>query len=92
MEEACKRETKDLYTAEGKADRLGDDGVPDSLRTWLAESRRKVLGEGGYREKAARRLRAQVQLMENLIAKTPEPLFADPDVGRAGGDHRGRCS
>merc|ERR1719321_2254340 len=51
VEEACKNETKDLYTSEGKADRLGDDCVPDSLRTWLAESRRKVLGEGGYREK-----------------------------------------
>ena len=74
VEEACKAETKDLYTSEGKADRLGDDGVPDSLRTWLAESRRKVLGEGGYREKAARRLRAQVQLMETIIAKTPELL------------------
>ena len=80
MEEACKRETKDLYTSEGKADRLGDDGVPDSLRTWLAESRRKVLGEGGYREKAARRLRAQVQLMETLIAKTPELPLQDPDA------------
>ncbi len=80
VEEACKAETKDLYTSEGKADRLGDDGVPDSLRTWLAESRRKVLGEGGYREKAARRLRAQVQLMETLIAKTPELHLQDPDV------------
>ena len=54
--------------------------MPDSLRTWLAESRRKVLGEGGYREKAARRLRAQVQLMENLIAKTPELPLQDPDA------------
>merc|ERR1719262_1112867 len=80
VEEACKQETKDLYTSEGKADRLGDDGVPDSLRTWLAESRRKVLGEGGYREKAARRLRAQVQLMETIIAKTPELHLQDPDV------------
>ena len=37
VEEACKRETQDLYTSEGKADRVGDAGVPDSLRTWRAE-------------------------------------------------------
>ena len=38
------------------------------------------LGEGGYREKAARRLRAQVQLMETLIAKTLELPLQDPDA------------
>ncbi|KAH8059197.1 DUF4455-containing protein [Aureococcus anophagefferens] len=78
VEARCREETHELYVREGKEDRLGPSGVPDSLQAWLSESEKKVLGEGGYREKAARRLRVQVQRLERLVAKAPVP--PDPDV------------
>lgn len=60
LEARCRSETRILYESEGKAELLGEDGVPDSLRTWLEESRGRALDEGGHREGAQRRLREQV--------------------------------
>jgi hypothetical protein len=136
LQDQCKKETYDLYSAEGKTDLLGDAGVPESLQKWLENNWIKVLGsdktifneavvvcmdgkdtytvkytdgleekkvpavlineykvapsrapdppvhdEGRrvevrfqcHREKARRRLRAQVERLENIIAKTPVP-------------------
>lgn len=60
LEARCRSETRSLYESEGKTELLGEDGVPDSLRAWLEESRGRVLGDGGHREGARRRLREQV--------------------------------
>lgn len=65
----CRQDTLDLYRREGVA----FETVPESLEDWLAEARRRVMGEGGYRERAARRLRAQIHRLERLVAKTPDP-------------------
>lgn len=67
----CRQQTLDLYQREGVA----FETVPESLEDWLAEARKRVMGEGGYRERAARRLRAQIHRLERLVAKT-----SDPDV------------
>lgn len=62
LEARCRSETRQLYESEGKEGLLGEGGVPDSLRTWLAESRGRALNEGGHRQGARRRLREQVRL------------------------------
>ena len=41
--ECCRAETHELYVREGKEDRLGPSGVPESLQNWLAESRQRML-------------------------------------------------
>jgi hypothetical protein len=73
LEDRCRNETRDLYVSEGKEAALGPDGVPESLQNWLMESHAKALV---HREKACRRLRAQVERLEVLLAKSPVP----PDV------------
>ena len=137
LQEQCKEETYNLYSAEGKTDLLGESGVPESLALWLHSNGIKVLGpetgeilneativcmdgkdtytvkfvggleeknvpavlireygaepvkapeppvwrEGArvqvhfqcHREKARRRLRAQVERLEKALAKTPVP-------------------
>lgn len=60
LEARCRSETRLLYESEGKEDLLGEEGVPDSLKTWLAESRERALSEGGHQQEARRRLRGQV--------------------------------
>lgn len=61
LEARCRFETRALYEAEGKEELLGESGVPESLRTWLEESRERALGDGGYRQGARTRLRGQVR-------------------------------
>ncbi|KAJ1453398.1 hypothetical protein M885DRAFT_466301 [Pelagophyceae sp. CCMP2097] len=78
VDAVCRQETRELYAREGKEERLGESGVPESLQTWLLESEKKVLGDAGYRERAARRLRLQAQRLERLVAKAPAP--PDPRV------------
>ena len=73
---SARRRTPTLQKARPTAS--GTTACPIRCGRGSAESRRKVLGEGGYREAAARRLRAQVQLMETLIAKTPRAPFRTP--------------
>lgn len=66
IEEKCRQETKDLYEQQGAAERLED--ARDSLDKWLVEASRRVLGDtASYRDRAARRLRTQVQRLEGLI-------------------------
>jgi hypothetical protein len=73
MEERCRAETRKLYEDEGKEGTLGPEGVPDALQEWLTKSRKAILGEEGYRDKSRRRLRAQVEQLELIIAKEPVP-------------------
>jgi hypothetical protein len=44
VDTSCRKETKDLYVAEGRVDILGAEGIPDSLKTWLTETKEKILG------------------------------------------------
>ena len=60
MDTSCREETKELYESEGLGDALGDGGVPESLQNWLEESKEKILGPSGHREKAWKRLWGQV--------------------------------
>ncbi|CAN0308243.1 unnamed protein product, partial [Laminaria digitata] len=73
LETRCRSETRLLYESEGKKGLLGEEGVPDSLKAWLEESRKRVVSEGGHRQGARRRLRGQVERFELLIAKRPVP-------------------
>eukprot|EP00605_Chrysophyceae_sp_TOSAG23-4_P003005 GSChrysophyteH1.ASY1.ANO1.3310.1 assembled CDS len=70
IDEACRKETRDLYESEGLGDALGEGGVPEALQVWLAESREKILGESGHREKAWKRLWGQVTRFEKLVGRT----------------------
>ena len=44
LQQQCKEETYELYSAEGKTDLLGESGVPESLAKWLFSNNIKVLG------------------------------------------------
>ena len=69
VDKACRKETQDLYNSEGRGSMLGEGGVPESLQTWLAEAKQKILGDGGHREKAWKRLWAQVTRFEKLVGR-----------------------
>ena len=60
LETRCRSETRLLYESEGKEDLLGEEGVPESLKAWLEESRERAMSDGGHRQEARRRLRGQV--------------------------------
>eukprot|EP00904_Undaria_pinnatifida_P004042 jgi/Undpi1/13639/HiC_scaffold_9.g03293.m1 len=79
LETRCRSETRLLYESEGKQGLLAEEGVPESLKIWLEESRKRAMSEGGHREGARRRLRSQVERFELLIAKRPVPR--DVSVG-----------
>lgn len=76
VDKACRQETKALYESEGKAEILGVQGVPDSLSHWLEESKEKILGRMGYRERAWKRFWTQVYRFE-IISSRKGPLNAD---------------
>lgn len=90
----CRKETKELYLGEGRGDALNADGVPESLQVWLAESRDKLLGSGGYLEKASKRLWAQVERIEVILcrrvseshSRQPEEDDEDVDDGEWNGE------
>lgn len=69
VDKTCRQETRTLYESEGLGSVLGAGGVPDALQTWLAESKEKLLGRHGHREKAWKRLWAQVQRSEDILAR-----------------------
>jgi hypothetical protein len=75
VDASCRKETRDLYTHEGKIDMLGGPApansrkVPESLETWLHESKEKLLGRHGYREKAWKRLWAQLERLEVIVSR-----------------------
>lgn len=69
VDKTCRAETKQLYESEGLGAVLGAGGVPQALQEWLAESREKLLGRHGHREKAWKRLWAQVQRSEDILAR-----------------------
>lgn len=68
-ESICRKETKELYLGEGRGDALNAEGVPDSLQSWLAESHEKMLGSGGYLEKASKRLWVQIERVEHILCR-----------------------
>lgn len=76
VDAVCRQETKQLYEIEKKSHLLAgmEGGVPESLQTWLKESHHKVLGPGGHREKAWKRLWDQIDKFESLLARKTGPL------------------
>jgi hypothetical protein len=66
VDQACRAETKELYIHEGREDALGGD-IPESLQKWLGESREKLVGHRGHREKAWKRLWGQVARLEIIL-------------------------
>ena len=69
MDKSCRAETKQLYQSEGRVDALGPNGIPDSLQKWLEEKKEKLLGPGGYHEKAWKRLWAQIDRLELILCR-----------------------
>ena len=69
VDKACRQETRTLYESEGLGSVLGAGGVPEALQTWLSESKEKLLGRHGHREKAWKRLWAQVARSEDILAR-----------------------
>eukprot|EP01041_Mallomonas_annulata_P008913 gene8913-18445_t len=68
VEIICKKETKELYTNEGKSLPPGQD-IPESLQQWLHENREKLLGSNGYCERASKKLWLQIERMEQLTGR-----------------------
>merc|ERR1711871_1079590 len=56
---------------EDREDALGGD-IPESLQKWLEQSQHKLLGPGGHREKAWKRIWGQVARMELLVSRRIE--------------------
>ena len=79
VEVSCKKETKELYDSEGMGAALGEGGIPDSLRVWLVESREKLLGPGGHREKAWKRLWDQIARLELILNRKADTGADDKD-------------
>lgn len=73
VDAVCRKETKELYESEGKGDALGAGGIPEALRLWLVEAREKLLGEGGYRERAWKRLWAQAERFDIVVSRRAPP-------------------
>lgn len=69
VDKSCRQETRALYESEGLGSVLGAGGVPEALQGWLTESREKLLGRHGHRERAWKRLWAQVQRSEDILAR-----------------------
>lgn len=70
VDAACRKETRELYESEGMGTSLfGEGGVPDSLQIWLKESKEKLLGPKGHREKAWKRLWGQTTRFEQIIGR-----------------------
>jgi hypothetical protein len=71
VDKTCRQETQDLYNSEGLSHMLSKDtgGVPASLQEWLTESRHKVLGRDGYRERAWKRLWAQSARLDAILIR-----------------------
>jgi hypothetical protein len=76
VDAVCRLETKQLYEQEKKLDLLAgtEGGVPESLQLWLKESHHKVLGSGGHRERAWKKLWSQVDKFETLLARKTGPM------------------
>jgi hypothetical protein len=72
--ENCRQETRVLYKEEGVTLKDGEEGLPESLRKWLAEQTRKSLE---LREFSARRLRLQAAALGELLPHVPQVLAAD---------------
>lgn len=70
LEARCRSETRLLYESEGKEDLLGEEGVPESLKAWLEESRERAMSNGGHRQEARRRLRGQVGVKHTHAYRT----------------------
>jgi len=69
VENSCRAETKQLYSAEGKASMLSASGIPESLNVWLVDMKDKIFGTNGHREKSWRKLWQQTDLFEELLAR-----------------------
>lgn len=83
----CKKETVQLYDSESRGDLIKSlpGGVPESLTVWLEDTRLKLLGRGGHREKAWKRLWRQVDSLDALLARKPGPLESpEPRLGLPG--------
>jgi hypothetical protein len=89
MEERCRAETKALYEAEGKEAALEPLGVPEALHEWLVKTRKGVLGDDGYRDKSRRRLRAQVERLEDITGKNSNELTGAAGAGGSKKLHAG---
>jgi hypothetical protein len=82
VDKTCRKETRQLYESEGLGSVLGAGGVPEALQSWLEESREKLLGRHGHREKAWKRLWAQVQRSEEILARHLVALKQEGDAGK----------
>jgi hypothetical protein len=71
MERICHQETKELYAADGKP-----GFIPPSLIDWLAESRSKIFGREGYREREWKHLWQQIQRYDAILCRR---LLEDDD-------------
>ena len=69
VDKVCREETKQLYESEGLASILGPSGVPASLNDWLHESKEKVLGRHGYRERAWKKLWSQLDRLDGIFIR-----------------------
>jgi hypothetical protein len=83
----CKKETVQLYESEGRGATIKNlpGGVPESLTIWLQETRQKLLGPGGHREKSWKRLWRQIDTLDALLSRKTGPLEApEPRLGVPG--------
>jgi hypothetical protein len=76
VEQVCIQETRELYTKEGKSELLKEttEGIPESLKNWLRETRHKILGPKGHHERSWKRLWNQIDAFEMLFGRKSGPM------------------
>jgi hypothetical protein len=70
----CCEGTKKIYEDEGKLDEVGEDGVPEKLRTYLDRKEAEALQ---YGLETAKEFRAQVDSYQQRLAELPKALYKD---------------
>ena len=71
-EEQCRKDTKELYTKEGKLNLLGPDGVTEALKEYLQQMQKR--GEE-HRIGAHRQLRRQIDRMWRVLMETSSVVY-----------------
>ena len=70
----CCQGTKQIYEDEGKLNEVGEDGVPEKLRTYLDRKENEALR---YGLETAKEFRAQVDVYQRRLAEVPKALYRD---------------
>jgi hypothetical protein len=74
FKEECGKATKLIYENEGKMDEVGEDGVPEKLRTYLDKKTKEAMVFG---RETTKQFRSQVEKFQEKFVEVPKALYRD---------------